>query len=374
MSGGKPVGGGRSGRENAGRRTVRIVIAVLLLLLLLVLAVGVLRRFHAEPGRGPTIVKKVPSQPENRNAREAAPSRPTADDTASSRREAGDGGPPDPGLGAPTSPVVLDDGDLRIFIDGTGTVSLPVVLHGTGSRILVESAGNGHPAELQIATVPDTTAAVSVYSGGADIAAGGRRVRVGAGTFTTVPSRAPPAPPEPLPPPPDLATPSDDATFFYRTLPPRISFSWISRGPVDGYRFVLARDPGFLQIVLDERVAGPRVAQSRLEEGTYYWRVSAVRKGAAGPPGNAARFRIERRWTPPSLLVRSITRVDGGRFCVVSGMTDPGAKVFVAGIPVPVAGTGSFSCRLRLDGPVGAIVVEAVDPLGNAAYRSYWVN
>lgn len=47
-------------------------------------------------------------------------------------------------------------------------------------------------------------------------------------------------------------------------------------------------------------------------------------------------------------------------------------EVTPSGAPVPVTATGSFSCRVRLDGPAGAIVVEAVDPLGNAAYHSRW--
>jgi len=263
---------------------------------------------------------------------------------------------------------------LRIFVDGTGTVSLPIVVRETGIRILVESAGEGRPAEVLIAAVPDGTATVSALSGAVDVAAEGRRVRIAAGTFTAVTNGAPPSPPERLPPPPDLAEPSDDATFLYGPLPPRITFSWLARGAPDGFRFVLARDPGFRRIVLDERLAGSRVTQSCLEDGTYYWRVSAVAKGVAGLPGEPARLRIVRRETPPELLVSPPTRDFGGNVCVVTGLTDPGARVFVAGTPVPVTGTGSFSCRVRLNGPVGAIVVEAVDSLGNAAYRSQWVH
>jgi len=372
VSAGSPAREARKERGPAGIRTVRIIGAILLLLLILVLAIGVLRRFHAAPGGGQAIVKKAPPPPGNLNAPDPAVARPTAAATGSPGREAGDPQPPGAGRGAPPPPLVLDDGELRIFIDGTGPVSLPVVVRETGARLIVESASGGRPAEVLVAADRDRTAAVSVLSGAAVIAAGGRRVRVGAGTFTAVPSGSPPALPEPLPPSPDLAAPSDDAVFVYGTLPPRITFSWRARGAADGFRFVLARDPGFRNIVMDERLPGPRVTQDRLEEGTYYWRVSAVAKGVAGPPGDAARFRIARRGTPPELLVRPVTRVDGGNVCLVTGMTDPGAKVFVAGAPVPVTATGSFSCRVRLDGSAGAIVVEALDPLGNAAYHSQW--
>jgi len=371
-------------------RTVRIVGAILLLVLIFVLATGLLRRFHAAPDGGQAIVKKAPPPPGSRNARNptvpdpaalaASPScREDAAGRAESRRnievrggEERGGRVPGPVRGAASVPLVVDDGEMRIFIDGTGNVFLPVVLRGTGTRILVESTGDGCPAEVLVAAVPDGTATVSALSGAVAVAAEGRRVPIAAGTFTAVGRGAPPSPPERLPPPPDLAEPPDDATFVYGILPPRVSFSWIARGSPDGFRFVLARDPGFRRVVLDERLPGPRLTQSSLEEGIYYWRVSAVANGVAGLPGASARLKIVRHGAPPELLVRPPTPSESENVRIVTGRTEPGVKVFVSGTPVPVNAAGSFSCRVSRDGTVGAIVVEAVGPLGNAAYDTRW--
>lgn len=358
--------------ERAGRRIARIVAAVLFALVVLLLAIAVLRRFHGQRGSGPTVVKKAPPAPAAVKAPETAGPLPTASVAAPARAEAREPGPAGRGAGAPASPIAVGDGVLRIFIDGTGAVSLPLVVRGTGTRFVVASAGERRPAEVLVAAAPDGEAAVSVHSGAADIAAAGRTVRVAAGTFTTVAGGSPPSAPSALPPSPDPAAPSDGAVFPCGALPPRIAFSWKPRGTADGFRFVLARDPEFRRIVLDERVAGPGVAQNRLEDGTYYWRVSAVAGGVEGLPCAASSLAIVRRGTPPGLRVQPAVGGEGGNVRVVTGTTDPGTKVFVAGGPVPVTGTGSFSGRVRVDGPVGAIVVEALDPLGNVAYHSQW--
>ncbi len=360
----------------------------MLLLLVLVLAAGVLRRFGAPPAGIRTFVGKAVPPPVARHGARVAPSGaavgarapgPRGDagvaeargtPGAGSRKEPGRQ-PSAPGRVASSPPVVLDDRELRLFI--SGTVSLPILAGAARTPFVVASSDAGRAAEVLVAAVPDGSAAVSVLSGTVDVAARGRRVRVGAGTFTTLASGAPPALAEPLPPPPDLAAPSRDATFVFGTLPPRITFSWRPRAAADAFRFVLARDPGFRRILADERIVGDRVTQGGLEEGTYYWRVGAVRKGATGPPGEAARFDVARRTTPPGLAVRPATRIDGGDAWLVSGRAEPGAKVFVSGTPVAVTETGAFSCRLRRDSAPGAIVVEAVDPLGNAAYDRQWV-
>lgn len=383
MSGGNPRKEAGRGRAPAGTRPARIVAAIVFLLLVLALAAGLLRRFGG-PSRGSRVfVAKAPPPPAARAAAGAAAAGATAVATAPAREPDGgiaesrgiaggpeaDRQPPPPDPGASRPPVVLDDGELRIFL--SGSASLPVVIGASRIPFAVESRGGA--AEVLVASVPDGTAAVSVLSGAVDVVAGGRRVPVGAGTFTTVAGGAPPAPAEAPPPPPELAAPSPDATYYYGAAPPRITFSWRPRGAADGFRLVLARDPAFRQVVVDERVAGRRATHDGLEEGTYYWRVSAARKGAASFPADAVRLKVVRRKRPPGLAVRPAARVDGGSAWLVTGRTEPGAKVFVSGNPVAVSETGAFSCRLRRGPAPRAVVVEAVDRFGNAAYDRQWV-
>ncbi len=375
-------------REPAGSRTVRIVGAIVLLLLVAVLAALFLRRSGARPEAGRAFVAKVspPPAPPGATASDAsgaeagasAPAKETDAGTAESQGTAPAGGPgeagrraPAPGRAVAPPPVVLDGGELRMFL--SGAVSLPVVVGEARTSLAVESTGAGRAAEVLVAAVPDGTAAVSVLSGTVDVVAGGRRLRVGAGTFTAVANGAAPAPAEAVPPPPDPGAPSQDATFLYGTVPPRITFSWRPRAAADAFRLVVARDPEFRRVVVDERVADRSVAQGGLEQGIYYWRVSAVRKGAAGPPGEIARLNVVCRNRPPGLAVRQAVRIDGGNAWLVTGRTEPGSKVFVAGNPVAVTEAGTFSCRLPRVPVAGAVVVEAVDPLGNAAWHRQWV-
>lgn len=205
MSGAVPGRGSGPRRGPWGTRAVRIAAAILLFLLVIMLAIGALRRDPGGPPGSPSVTVKAPPPPAN----PAALSRPAAAGASSPGRESG-AGPPGresrtPQMsrtirGAGFPPVVLE-GQLRLFIAGTG--SLPVVIPGTETRIVVEAAADGGPAEVVIAAAPSGTAAVSVLSGTVAVAAGGRRVRVGPGTFTTVARGAPPARPEALPLPPD---------------------------------------------------------------------------------------------------------------------------------------------------------------------------
>ena len=235
MSGAVPGRGSGPRRGPWGTRAVRIAAAILLFLLVIILAIGALRRDPAGPPGSPSVTVKAPPPPAN----PAALSRPAAAGASSTGRESGAGtagsaegvpaggresggrevsvaGPPGRESGTPQMsrtirgagfpPVVLE-GQLRLFIAGIG--SLPVVIPGTETRIVVEAAADGGPAEVVIAAAPGGTAAVSVLSGTVAVAAGGRRVRVGPGTFTTVARGAPPALPEALPLPLDHAASSD---------------------------------------------------------------------------------------------------------------------------------------------------------------------
>jgi hypothetical protein len=55
---------------------------------------------------------------------------------------------------------------------------------------------------------------------------------------------------------------------------------------------------------------------------------------------------------------------------VIEGVTEPGVELFVAGDRVPVRPDGSFAATTALRPGVNLLVVEAVDTVGNAAYRS----
>ncbi len=249
-------------RRAVRSRAVRLAGAILLVLLV-VLAIGVLRRDSARPG--PSVTVKAPPAPAAGNgpptpasppaaAQASSPAAADAVEAASPGTDDGagadgpgergegipragvgepdgrsaeggpGGGPPDGGATgarrdgtqpairptapapaaagrvAPFRPIVLDGGEMRLFL--AGIVSVPVVIPDAKSRSVVDLASEGSPAEVTIAAAAGGAATVSVVSGTVAIASGGRRVRVGAGTFTTVTRGVPPARPRALPPSP----------------------------------------------------------------------------------------------------------------------------------------------------------------------------
>ncbi len=226
------------------------IAAAILLVLLVVLAIGIWRRDRPRAAAGPTVTVKVPRPPRAGNALSASAAAPSAargtasasggmaptgatgegvpargasrepgstgrdtaggepiDRTTGERAAAGGGladlkaaaaTPSRAIVAAPFRPVVLAEGELRLFLGGV--VSVPVVIPEIDARIVVASTGDGGPAEIMIAAGPGGKAAVSVLSGTVAVAAGGCRVRLGPGSFTTVARGLPPAPPQPQPP------------------------------------------------------------------------------------------------------------------------------------------------------------------------------
>lgn len=109
-------------------------------------------------------------------------------------------------------------------------------------------------------------------------------------------------------------------------------------------------------------------------EGLFYWQVAAVdAEGVRGPWSDARAFRVQRRQgndredkTPPPLELESVQTY--GSLLVVSGRTEPGAKLAINGEQASLGGDGRFTKTLQVtqDGFVFVEVV-ATDPRGNAA-------
>jgi hypothetical protein len=90
------------------------------------------------------------------------------------------------------------------------------------------------------------------------------------------------APPEPSEPLADAVQAGDGA-----------GFRWAAAGEAVAYRFQLARDPGFSDLLVDrDRVASAGLRVDTVARGTYYWRVASIDgAGAAGPWSPAQRYR-----------------------------------------------------------------------------------
>lgn len=267
--------------------------------------------------------------------------------------------------------LLMVDGELRGRIEGTKQEPVAVnVASAGGVGRIVSRGGNDGPADFRVTVNPDRTTTYSVFEGSAEVEGMGRTVRVGANQYTMVAPSTPPTPPEALPAAPEILGPPDGAGFLFRSLPPRVNFSWAAGEPAEGYRIVLARDSGFRDPVVDEWVTEPSFTHGNLPAGTYYWRVSAKRRGVESAYPKARTVRLVQSVAPPVLRAEAGPVPERGDRCVVRGTTVPGATVLVAGAPVVPGEQGEFESVVPLLRGINRIVVEASDAAGNTAYKS----
>ncbi|MDX1815427.1 MAG: hypothetical protein R3239_05655, partial [Thermodesulfobacteriota bacterium] len=277
----------------------------------------------------------------------------------------------DPVRPAKRSSLIVIDGEFHGRLGGAEKKTFDIELgkSGAGARILAGGAGKG-PAEFQVTVNPDRSTTLSMIKGAAEVASKGVTVRVGTNSSTTVSESGSLSPPEGLPAAPVLASPAEDAVFYYRSLPPKVSLGWNALEEADGYRVVVARDPEFRDVLIRKGVSHPSFVHGNLKEGVYYWKVSGKKKWAEGPASKAAQFRIVKDLVPPDLRLETADDGKSRDRCRIKGLTEPGVSVFVSGNPVPLNESGEFECDVRLARGINVIVVEAVDSAGNVAFRS----
>jgi hypothetical protein len=240
---------------------------------------------------------------------------------------------------------------------------------GGAGRVLSRGGEDG-AADFRVTVNPDRTTTYSVFEGTAEVEGMGRTVRVGANQFSIVSLSAPPTPPESLPAAPELVGPADGADYLFRSLPPRVRFSWAAGEPAEAFRVVLASDPGFRNAVVDEWVSEPSFLHGNLPAGTYHWRVTAKRGGVESGYPKARAVRLVQSTALPVLQAEASPVPAQGDRALVRGVTAPGASLLVAGVPVVPGEKGDFECFVPLQRGINMIVVESSDPAGNTAYKS----
>jgi len=273
-------------------------------------------------------------------------------------------------LGAdPIAPqgLVLLQGDLWAQI--RESYEAPISVEIPTGQALLKSAPGG-TADFRIDVGRDRSASVSVLGGSLELAANGRRIRVGPRQFSRVSPGGQIQEPRPLPSAPVAMEPADGSSFPYLDLPPRITFRW---SPVDGadrYRVRAAKGSAFRALTLDETVTTPSLTWGRLPVGSYNWSVAAIQDEIEGPPSAPRRLSVTRDGDLLQLRVESPpAQVDGSLF-TVRGYADPRARVYVMGQRVEVNRDGSFRVEVRLKAGANVLLVEAVAPSGLSSYWS----
>jgi hypothetical protein len=284
--------------------------------------------------------------------------------------------------GGKRSILLMVEGEIRGRVDGTKRepVALDLASMGGVGRI-VSRGGRGGATDFRVTVNPDRTTTYSVFEGSALVQGMGSSVTVGANQYTIVSRTAPPTRPAALPAAPEIDGPGDGAEYVFRSLPPRVRFSWNAAEPADAFHVVLARDPEFREPVVSEWVPGTPAGEGsaagegsfvhgNLPEGTYYWRVTAKRGGVESGYPKARMVRLVRKTAPPALRAEAVPDPARGDWCLVRGTADRGASLRVAGREVPQDDKGAFESIVPLERGINLIVVEASDAAGNTAYVS----
>jgi hypothetical protein len=141
------------------------------------------------------------------------------------------------------------------------------------------------------------------------------------------------------------------------------------------YRVEVATSPFFVadgKVIERDQLAATEFTASDLRPGVYFWRVRAIAAtGQTSDWSDPRKFTIGTRGSGSPVPVSELAaELLGGRLYLISGRSEPGTTIRVAGRETIVPAAGTF--QLQVSAPPGAqdINIEAEDPRGNSTpYR-----
>ena len=279
-------------------------------------------------------------------------------------------------------PFVSQQGTALVMIDGelSGTltsddntpfqfgVSLP-----TSELTLVRRADDQN-VEFLVTVNDDQSTTVNLHGGSAEIVGrDGKRTRINESQSVTIDATGTQVLVSKLPSAPRSRGPVDQQTVTYRNVPETIDFTWDATANADRYHIVVARDPEFLERVVDDDVIGTSFRHGALGPGTYYWHVRSRVGWTQSRMSAVRRLHVIQDTVPPNLELESpSTTVTAGQWRL-HGKTDSGAHLYVDDLPVP-HDNGRIDHPIELKPGANIIVVKAMDEVGNLNYASISVN
>ena len=225
-------------------------------------------------------------------------------------------------------------------------------------------------------------AAVDVFRGQLQIAAGGRVERLDSGERIRADASGSLQAKEILPGAPRLIAPPDQKIFVHEDpSQSTTTLTWEKAAGAARYHLVIS-DRALFSVPLYEADREETTAQlAALSPGDYYWKVASVfPDGVRGRFSEPWRFNVtsqslhDREDTTPPVL--EITEsVQSGPMLILNGRTESGAHLWVDNEKVDVTDDGTFYAviRLRKEG-VNEVSIVAQDASGNsrkATHRAY---
>jgi len=271
--------------------------------------------------------------------------------------------------------LLMVDGDLHGRIAGTGQEALQLEIATPNATARIDTGRlPSNKGDFKVSINPDKSSTITVFQGAAQVTVGGKEVLVGSNKSLTVDADNTLVGPKDLPKTVELVAPDPSRRFLYRDLSPRIKFRWKAAPDATKYHFVIARDPQFQDILIDERLTHTEFTHGKLPHSIYYWRVSALDHWQEGLFSDTWQFNTVQKRSAPELVVNFPPKRVKEKRCSITGSVEPGARVFIMGRRVAIDEEGNFKHPIELARRINVLVVEAIDAAGNVSYRSQLVH
>lgn len=143
--------------------------------------------------------------------------------------------------------------------------------------------------------------------------------------------------------PPTLIQPSNMTPVYAANG--QVSFAWSPIPASHGYRLRISKNPYFSSTVYDKVLAGTDAKITGLADGNYYWIVTTVDiNGKQSVESERNQFTLLLKPPDSATLALELSPfVQHGHVIEVKGRTEPGARVMVNGLEVPIiGGDGTF--------------------------------
>ncbi len=262
--------------------------------------------------------------------------------------------------------VSLERGEVFGLLDSTGTRNAFEV---KAPGVTTDSVSS----DFWIGQKGEETKIANYDTRGMRVTSAGGTVRLLKNQGTVVQQGEAPTAPWNLLPAPALTSPDQGASIEAD----RAALSWREVERAASYNVVVASDPSLKDVVETANVVDRALNVSELEDGTYYWAVSAVDSlHFPGPASHVRRFRVTRPRSPAFLAVSA--PADGAVLQTprveVRGAAQPGAELIVDGQRVELARGGEFAVERQLRQGVNPIQLEVTARDGSSAVRTVTVD
>ena len=199
------------------------------------------------------------------------------------------------------------------------------------------------------------------YEGEMGITAQGSKVVLQKNQGSIVKKDEKPTKPKDLLPKVKLSSPQNGEELF--TLDTKFSVDELRGAEI--YRFEVAKDKLFSNIVFNEKISKPFIDRlPPLESGAYYWRVSGIDKSnLSGPYSNVNSFTIVKDDEPPYLTLKSPleNEILLDSLVTFKGETENEASVVINGNPAVMNEKAGFTAEVPLVEGKNVILIEAFD-------------